>query len=210
MLFWHVVIKPTPRLTAYHLFTADFNFPDSLFPWNSHTVSPVSVTLTGFLSSFHSLTHPSTVIPAPPNPDCVAHPSVKVLTQLIPAPAYYHGMLSCNGFLFSAAQIHLFYHHSFLSIYSGLGGSRRIAGAFEQCCVWFAELSLGTESAETIFLSEFAATVNIPKRMVIYACWPFHPHLHSKLLLSEGKGVSRNSVPLTWTEHSLVRKQLEE
>lgn len=122
MLFWHAVIKPSPRLTAYHLFTADFNFPDSLFPRNSHSISPISLALLGFLSSFlpyspfycHSSPH-----------DCLAYPSVKVLTQLIPATAYYHGMLSCNGFLFSAAQIHLFYHHSFLSIYSGLGGQQK-------------------------------------------------------------------------------------
>lgn len=52
MLFWHAVIKPSPRLTAYHLFTADFNFPDSLSPRNSHSISPISLALLGFLSSF--------------------------------------------------------------------------------------------------------------------------------------------------------------
>lgn len=135
MLFWHTVIKPSPRLTAYHLFIAHFNFPDSLSPpkqslhlplltrtaWLSVFISPLLILLLSFQLSLP--------------PDCLAHPSVKVLTQLIPATAYYHGMLSCNGFLFSAVQIHLFYHHSFLSIYSSPGGSRRIAGAFEQCCV---------------------------------------------------------------------------
>lgn len=39
MLFWHAVVKPSPRLTAYYLFTADFNFPDSLSP---ETVTPSS------------------------------------------------------------------------------------------------------------------------------------------------------------------------
>lgn len=52
MLFWHAVIKPSPRLTAYHLFTAHFNFPDSLFPRNSHSISHFSLALPGFLSSF--------------------------------------------------------------------------------------------------------------------------------------------------------------
>lgn len=52
MLFWHAVIKPSPRLTAYHLFTAHFNFPDSLFPPNSQSISTISLVPSGFLSSF--------------------------------------------------------------------------------------------------------------------------------------------------------------
>lgn len=32
MVLWHAVIKSSLRLTAWHLFTKDFNFPDSPFP----------------------------------------------------------------------------------------------------------------------------------------------------------------------------------
>lgn len=135
MLFWHAVIKPSPRLTAYRLFTADFHFPDSLSPPKKQSLRLPHLCHPAWLSVFISLPHSPLPLsfqpPTHPTPDCLAHPSVKVLTQLIPATAYYHGMLSCDGFLFSAAQIHLFYHRSFWSIYSGLGGgSRRLAGAF--------------------------------------------------------------------------------
>lgn len=57
-------------------------------------------------------------------------------------------------------------------------------------------LALGLNLQRHFFLFEFVATVNVPKRMVIYACRPFHLHLCSKFLPSEGKRVR---VPLTQT-----------
>lgn len=115
VVFWHAVIKPSPTLTAQHLFTADFNFPDSPFPL---PITP-SHTLPRSLSLFLSLTHLSV---AAHTLSLSVSPIARLITQLVPATTYYQGMLSCKGRLFSAAQTHLFYHHSFLSIYIGLGG----------------------------------------------------------------------------------------
>lgn len=117
---WHAVIKFSPGLTARHLFTEDFNFPDSPFPLPI-TLSPPSPPLVlASLSVFISL---------PQSPLCrlalslsVSPLSFRVLTQFVPATTSYQGLLSCKSSLFSSAQIHLFYHHSFLSIYIGLRG----------------------------------------------------------------------------------------
>lgn len=50
VVLWQAVIKSSPGLTARHLFTEDFNFPDSPFPLPI-TPSPRSHTPPRFLSS---------------------------------------------------------------------------------------------------------------------------------------------------------------
>lgn len=120
VVLWHAVIKFSPGLTARHLFTEDFNFPDSPFPLPITPSPPLSHSAS--LSVFISL---------PQSPLChlalsltlsVSPLSLRVLTQFVPAATSYQGLLSCKSSLFSSAQIHLFYHHSFLSIYIGLRG----------------------------------------------------------------------------------------
>lgn len=94
-------------------------FPDSSFP-PPITPSPPPPPHAALLSVFISL--PLSHLPVASLSLSVSPLSLRVLTQFVPATTSYQGLLSCKSAVFPSAQIHLFYHHSFLSIYTGLGG----------------------------------------------------------------------------------------
>lgn len=119
VVWWHAVIKLSPGLTAQHLFTEDFFSLTVLSLHQSLHRPPAPLRmLPRFLSLFLSLSH----LPVASLSLSVLPLSLRILTQFIPATTSYQGLLSCKSVLFPSAQIHLFYHHSFLSIYTGLGG----------------------------------------------------------------------------------------
>lgn len=95
-------------------------FPDSSFPPPITPSPPPPHTHTALLSVFISL--PLSHLPVASLSLSVSPLSLRVLTQFVPATTSYQGLLSCKSAVFPSAQIHLFYHHSFLSIYTGLGG----------------------------------------------------------------------------------------
>lgn len=129
---WHAVIKSSLGLTAWHLFTEDFNFPDSPFPLPITPSPPLALWL-GFRLYFS----PSVTSVSPCSLAFSVTPlSLRVLTQFVPATTSYQGLLSSESSLFSPAQIHLFYHHSNLSIYTGLRG-RNCWSIWAMLCVIF-------------------------------------------------------------------------
>lgn len=118
VVFWHAVIKPSPTLTAQHLFTADFNFPDSPFPLPitpSHTL-PHSPVCRRSHSLSVCLTHRTT-----DNPVSTSNNILSGNAQL-QRPSIF---CCTNPFVLS----------SFIFVYLYRPGGERIAGAFRQCCV---------------------------------------------------------------------------
>lgn len=147
------------------------------FPWQSFplpiTPSPLSFSLSqsfAFLSLLLSLSHLALPLSASPL-------SLRVLTRIVPATRSYQRLLSCRSSLFSSAQIHLFYHHSYLSIYTGLRG-RNCSSIWAMLCV-ISCTHLGDRIyAKPIF--SLNLLLPLPKWMVIYVCLPFHPHYPTK------------------------------
>lgn len=109
-----------------------FNFPDSPFPLPI-TPSPPTCTRPRSPSEFLSLSHLCVALLARSRSLAVSPVSLRVLTRFVPATSY-PGPLSCKSSLFSSAQIHLFYHRSFLSIYTGLRG-RNCSSIWAMLCV---------------------------------------------------------------------------
>ena len=93
---WHAVIKSSPGPTARHLFTEDFNFPDSPFP-RPITPSPHLVLCLTFCLHFS----PSVTFVLPRSLS-LSHPvSLRVLTHFVPTTRSYQGLFSCESTLFS-------------------------------------------------------------------------------------------------------------
>lgn len=103
VVLWNGLIKSYTRRTAQHLFTEDFSLPDSAFLLPV-TPFPYPRPLPHFLCHLCVASL------------CLSESQLSTDQQL---QVIRRGRSAAKAPLFSSAQIHLFYHHSFMSIYIG-------------------------------------------------------------------------------------------